>query len=104
IEINPYNVEANINLGDIYIILLDHDKALEYYEKAEKYSKNINIKSNIDKIYYGIGYISYHKKLYLKALNNLIKSHKLGNEEALSIIEKIDMPEAKEYIKNRRKL
>ena len=104
IKINPYDVEANVNLGEIYISRSDYDKALEYYEKAEKNLKNINIKSNIHQIYYGIGYISYHKKLYLKALNNLIKSHELGNEKALSIIEKIDMPEAKEYIKNHKKL
>lgn len=56
-KINPYNVEANVNLGNIYIRLLDYDKALEYYEKAKKYSSNINIKSNINIIYYGIGYI-----------------------------------------------
>lgn len=104
IEINSYNVEANVNLGGIYIKLLDYDKALEYYEKAERNLKNINIKSNIHQIYYGIGYISYQKKLYAKALNNLIKAHELGNEKALSIIEKIDMPEAKEYIKNHKKL
>lgn len=103
IEINPYNVEANVNLGEIYI-RSDYDKALEYYEKAERNLNNINIKSNTHQIYYGIGYISYHKKLYLKALNNLIKAHELGNEKALSIIEKIDMPKAKEYIKNHKKL
>lgn len=103
IEINPYNVEANVNLGEIYI-RSDYDKALEYYKKAERNFNNINIKSNTHQIYYGIGYISYHKKLYLKALNNLIKSHELGNEKALSIIEKIDMPEAKEYIKSHKKL
>lgn len=104
IEINPYNVETYINLGDMYIRLLNYDKALEYYEKAKKYSSYINIKSNINIIYYGIGYISYKKNLYIKALNNLIKSHELGNEKALSIIEKIDMPEAKEYIKSHKKL
>lgn len=98
IGINPYNVETYINLGDMYIRLLNYDKALEYYEKVKKYSSNINI------IYYGIGYISYKKNLYIKALNNLIKSHELGNEKALSIIEKIDMPEAKEYIKSHKKL
>ena len=65
------------NIGEIYRIRGEHDKALDYYLKSEKIREEVGDRAGLGAIYNNIGLLKYSQGEYEEAQRYLERSYEI---------------------------
>ena len=74
-----FKVKVLMNLGSIYLLDNDYEKANKTYQTAFGISKRKNMISEFILISYNLGYLNFYQKKYNKSLNYFVKVDSIYN-------------------------